>query len=240
MKYILTVIATGALAILAGCERGTSGGPGATEASSTPGIMSQAEDTFSLVVPSAKLTQGSAEAVTIGIRRGQNFGQDVSLKLGALPEGVRLDTASPQIKHGDTEIEISLQAAEDAALGDFTVSVTGEPATGAAAVGEMKIVVAKRDPDAAPSSANAEAQEQWKRDTLAMETELSRLDAEHDALQERVNNATGQTRADLSSQAEQVKIEHDKLKVAIADRKSESENTWERIKKKVTNGLDGN
>lgn len=240
MKSVITVIAVGSLAILAGCERGSSGGPGATGPSESPGMMSQAEDTFSLDVPSIKLTQGGTETVTIGIRRGQNFGQDVSLKFGEMPEGISLATANPRIMHGDSEIPISLQAADDAALGDFTVTVTAEPATGTAATGELSITIEEYVSDVSPGSASADALEEWNRDTLAMESELSRLEAERTALIKRMQEAEGQTRTDLAEQADQLKTDHEKLKVAIAERKAEGKRTWENILEDMRNESDGN
>jgi hypothetical protein len=126
-------------------NRGTSGGPGATDPPSSPSFTGQAEATFSLSVPSVDLNQGSTIPVTIGIHRGQNFGQDVSLMFGALPKGISFTPACPQIKHGDSDTEILLTALNDAALGDFTISVTGQPASGAEAVGEMKVSIEKHE-----------------------------------------------------------------------------------------------
>jgi len=119
MKSFFAAILFGALVILIGCNQGTSGGPGATTPSSKKPMAGQTEDTFSLVMPSAKLNQGETKTVSVGINRGKNFSQDVSLKLADLPKGVNSDPASPVIKHGDTEAKITLKAAGDAALGDF-------------------------------------------------------------------------------------------------------------------------
>ena len=55
-----------------------------------------------------------------------------------------IDSANPVIKHGDTEAKLTFKAADDAALGDFTVKVTGHPTKGADASNEIKITVAKK------------------------------------------------------------------------------------------------
>ena len=55
-----------------------------------------------------------------------------------------IDSVNPVIKHGDTEAKLTFKAAADAALGDFTVKVTGHPTKGAHASNDFKISVAKK------------------------------------------------------------------------------------------------
>ena len=59
---------------------------------------------------STTLHQGETKDVSIGIERGKNFDEDVTLKFADGPEGVTLDSASPVIKHGDTETKVTLKA----------------------------------------------------------------------------------------------------------------------------------
>src|ERR1700730_8345455 len=92
-----------ALVALTGCDgRGTPGGPGAnTNPTAKKPVYGQAEDTFTLSVPrSTTLKQGEAKAVSISIKRGKNFDEDITLKFDKLPTGVTLDPASPVIKGG--------------------------------------------------------------------------------------------------------------------------------------------
>lgn len=133
------------LATFCGCNKGTEGGPGATNASNKS-RLGQAEDTFSLAVPtfSTKLKQGESKVVDIDIKRGKNFDQDVTLKFDHLPQGVTIEPASPLIKHGDKEAKITIKAADDAAVGDFTVKVTGHPTQGADATNDLKLTVQKK------------------------------------------------------------------------------------------------
>jgi len=156
MKRTFVTLAALALVGLVGCNgAGTTGGPGADKAKQqqkdspvkrAEDSVGQAEDTFSLSVPtlSTSIKQGETKEVTIGIRRGKNFDQDVSLKLDALPKGVTAEPAAPAIKAGDSDAKVRLKAADDAALGDFTVKVIGHPTKGADATNEFKLTVAKK------------------------------------------------------------------------------------------------
>jgi hypothetical protein len=123
-----------ALAAFAGCDRGTSGGPGATAPDSSKHFydLGQANDTFRLSPPhtSTGIKKGETKTVSIAITRGKNFDEDVTLKFADLPKGVTLDPASSVLKHGDTEAKLTLKAADDAALGDFTIKITGHPTKG--------------------------------------------------------------------------------------------------------------
>jgi uncharacterized membrane protein len=111
-------------------------------------IIGEAENTFSLSVPfeSVVLAQGEEKAVRIGINRGENFREQVAIKMAELPMGVTLETADPVIKQGSTEVTLMLKAASDAALGDFTFTVTGHTASsGADFSKEIKLTVSKRE-----------------------------------------------------------------------------------------------
>jgi uncharacterized membrane protein len=93
---------------------------------------------------STKLKKGESKVVNIAIDRGKNFDQDVTLRFDNLPQGVTIDPRSPMIKHGDKEATITVRAADDAAIGDFTINVTEHPATGIDATSELKITVEKK------------------------------------------------------------------------------------------------
>jgi hypothetical protein len=129
-----------------GCNLGTRGGPGATNPNARKPLYGQSDDTFNLSVPSLStaLKQGETKATSIGIQRGTNFDEQVTLIFASMPRGVTLDPPSPVIKRGETEAKVALTAANDASLGDFTLNVTGHPTKGADASNELKITVAKR------------------------------------------------------------------------------------------------
>ena len=45
------------------------------------------------------------------------------------------------LKHGDSEVKLTITAAEDAALGDFNIKAVGQPTQGAATDVEFKVIV---------------------------------------------------------------------------------------------------
>jgi uncharacterized membrane protein len=110
-------------------------------------IAGVADRTFSLSVPfeSVALTQGEENAVLIGINRGENFREEVTIEVAGLPEGVTLETTDPSIKHGSTDATLTFKASSDAALGDFTATLTGRTASsGADFTKDFKMTVAKK------------------------------------------------------------------------------------------------
>jgi hypothetical protein len=103
------------------------------------------KDSFTLSVPllSTPLKQGETKTVPVGIKRDKNFDQEIALNFGDMPTGVTLEPDSLIIKHGDSEAQVTLIAADDASLGNFAIKVTGHPAKGADASNELKLTVVK-------------------------------------------------------------------------------------------------
>src|SRR5258708_36639640 len=133
MKKSFACLLIAASVAFAGCNNSTPGGPGATSnRGDNKPVVGRADDTFTLDPPNlaTKVKQGESKAVSIGIKRGKNFDQDVTLKFSDLPKGVTIDPASPVIKHGDTEAKLTVKAQDDAALGDFQRKATGHPTNG--------------------------------------------------------------------------------------------------------------
>jgi hypothetical protein len=108
-------------------------------------LIGNAKETFTLSVPtfSTSLKQGESKAVTIGVKRGTGFDEDVSMRFSDVPKGVSIEPANPTIGHQDKEVKVTLKAAPDAALGDYMIKVIGHPATGADATNELKITIKK-------------------------------------------------------------------------------------------------
>jgi uncharacterized membrane protein len=134
----------GFLASCLGCgPSGTPGGPGAN--GKTNNQLGTAEETFEIEVPltGATLKQGESKKVSLSLDRGKNFDEDVTLKFDNVPKGVSIDPATPKIAKGDKETTVTLKAAEDAAIGDFTVNVSGEPTKGKKATKTLKVTVEK-------------------------------------------------------------------------------------------------
>jgi uncharacterized membrane protein len=139
MKRLGTVMGCLSLALILaalGCEaKSPPGGPGATSRgadtshSSIP-MVGQPDNTFKLDVPAlaTSLKQGETKTITLSISRGKNFDQDVKLEFSDAPQGVKVTPTENSIKHGDKEVQVKLEAAKDAALGEHTITVTGLPA----------------------------------------------------------------------------------------------------------------
>jgi uncharacterized membrane protein len=159
MKKILIGSCMLTLVIAAGCNGTTTvdenaGLPGTSETAgdAITGLAEkleagEAEQTFSLSIPfeSVALVQGGKTAVRIGINRGENFGEKVAVKISGLPKGVDVETKDPIIAQGSTGVELTLTAASDAALGDFTATVTGQTdSSGADFSKEIKITVSQK------------------------------------------------------------------------------------------------
>ena len=144
MKSLFTGLAVMTLAALTGCSQGTPGGPGTTGKQPAYG---QADNTFNLSVPifSSSLQQGEQTEATVGIKRAKNFDEDVALKFAAVPKGVTVEPASPVIKRGDTDAKITFKAEDEAALGDYTVNLTGHPTKGTDAQIEFKLTITAKD-----------------------------------------------------------------------------------------------
>jgi hypothetical protein len=143
----LSIVLMSALLIAAtGCGRsGTQGGPGATDPTAKAPLIGQKDDTFNLTVSSVSLKQGDSTQGMIGIKRGTNFEQDVTLAFTDLPKGVTIDPAGPAILSKGTEAKFTFKVGDDAALGDFTVKVVGHPAKGGDATNQFNLTIAKKD-----------------------------------------------------------------------------------------------
>lgn len=237
IQRITAVVVLGMLTVLMGCNQGTSGGPGASSPP-TKDRMGQTEDTFSLTTPSAKLNQGETKTVPIEIKRGKNFSEDVSLKIDGLPTGVTLAPGTPVIKHGETDAKLAITAADNAALGDFTIHVTGNPTKGAAAKSEMSLSVAKLDAvDTANATADA-AQAKWDEYTIAMQNQWEEFKSKFAALEENAAKAEGQVKADLDLKLADAKVKMDAAAGKIEALKTAGADQWENVKEGVTNAFE--
>src|ERR1700682_5782780 len=98
MKKSFVCLLIAASAALPGCNNSsTPGGPGATNnKGDNRRSVGRAEDTFTLDPPNlaTKVKQGESKAVSIGIHRGKNFDQDVTLRFSDVPKGGTRDPAS--------------------------------------------------------------------------------------------------------------------------------------------------
>lgn len=121
-----THLASGLMAVLLGIAGCNQSPPAVVETRSVP-----VEETYELTVPRALTTvkQGTSKAAAIGIRRGKKFDQDVTLEFTGLPRGLTCAPPNLVIPRRQAEGRFTLTAENDAAVGDFTVKVTGHTAT---------------------------------------------------------------------------------------------------------------
>ncbi len=219
---------------LVGCNgKDTPGGPGATNPTGKQPLYGQADNTFNLSAPSTTLKQGETKTIAIGIKRGTNFQDDVTLQFADEPQGVTLDPPSPVIKHGDKETEVTLKAAADASLGDFKVKVTGHPTTGGDGSTEMKIAVTA-DKDMTAEGAKAKRDE-YARD---MHKQLDELDAKYEELKASAAKAEGPAKKNLEKKLEEAKVKRDAAAKKLDELKEAAPDRWEKVKDGVGNAFD--
>lgn len=134
-----------------GCTEGTRGGPGAAttpqpQTANRP-TYKDTDQTFTVSVPALRtdVKQGETKEIKIGINRGKEFDQDVTLQMTGMPHGVTIEPEKAVIKRSDKEVGIRMTAADDAALGDFTVKVMAHPTMGIDATNDLTISVSKKN-----------------------------------------------------------------------------------------------
>ena len=164
MKQVLLLAAAG-LIVTAGCNQGTTGGPGAvpprseeskvttttndgmtktTVTKETEATADADEHTFTVDVPNTEtdLKRGESKSINIGVDRGDKMeSQDITLKFTNLPAGVTVEPANPTVKAGMDEAPIIIAAKTDAMPGDFTVHVEASAGSGPPATNEFKISI---------------------------------------------------------------------------------------------------
>lgn len=121
LKSSVAIIAALTLLTLTGCRT--------TNVSSQGGVVTLNEE-FSITVPAEiALKQGAEVSLNVMLNRGAYFKRDVQLDIKA--EGITVTPSSILVKASDKpEVQLTLAASREAALGDYRVSVTGTPVTG--------------------------------------------------------------------------------------------------------------
>jgi uncharacterized membrane protein len=121
MKTAISIVMTLVLATVFGCSSSSEKG----------GSVVKGEG-FKIAVPTldTKLKQGEVQSVTVSLERGDYFKQDVKLQIEAA-KGISVEPTSVVIKASDTpDTQLRIAAAQNAALGEYRVSVKGIPKTG--------------------------------------------------------------------------------------------------------------
>ncbi len=119
MKTAMAMVMALALTVAFGCMSPKGGG------------MSN-DDGFKIQVPvfATDIKQGDRQTITVTLRRGESFKQDVRLQINA-SEGIRVTPTDVLVKASDTpEVQLQIAVPKDAALSEYRVYVKGTPETG--------------------------------------------------------------------------------------------------------------
>jgi len=121
MKVLITVLMALSLLTAYGCWNSQN---------SNQGGIAPVNEEFSMTVPgNTTIKQGETATVVITLNRGAYFKRDVQLKIKA--DGVLIMPTSVLVKASDLpDAKIQIVAAKDAAIGEYSVTVTGIPAVG--------------------------------------------------------------------------------------------------------------
>jgi uncharacterized membrane protein len=122
MKKIIMIVVMLALVTVCGCQSSSSRG----------GSVLRGEG-FKIAVPTydTEVKQGEVGIVTVSLERGDSFKQDVRLQVNTIKGGISVEPAKVLVKASDKpDVQLRITVPKDAALGEYSVSVTGTPETG--------------------------------------------------------------------------------------------------------------
>jgi uncharacterized membrane protein len=132
MKNAITIVLTLALMAVSGCQ-----------SSSERGGSVRKGEGFKITVPtlSMEIKQGQTQSVAISLERGDYFKQDVKLEIEAA-KGISVDPTSVIIKASDKpDMQLRIAVAQNAAIGEYHVSVRGIPKTGESTSTQLNVKV---------------------------------------------------------------------------------------------------
>lgn len=228
INRVLAASSLGFLSLISGCSQTPS-----APVKVTP-IVDKLDETFSLSAPAVRVMQGKSEAISVGIKRGKDFGQDVALKFDGLPSGISLEPNAPVLMNGREEIKISVKATESALPGEYTVHITGHPGKGADTTSDLKFSVVKMDEESMAEVAKAK----WEKYTLDMQKEWDAFSVKLNELSDRAAKAEGQAKVELDAKLAAAKVKMDEAGAKIEEMKSASADRWEKIKDASANAFD--
>ena len=220
LNRVLTASSLGVLALVAGCSQAP---PAPAKAKTVADAM---DKSFVLEASLVKVTQGKTENSVIGITRGKDFGQDVSLKFEDIPAGITLNPLVPTILHDQKDTTITVKAAEDAVAGDYTVRITGHPVKGDDSKGKLMLRIEKMEPNATAEAAKAN----WEQYKADLQKQWDALSVKMAELSERAAKAEGQAKVDLDARVAAAKVKMDAAGERLKEAQDASADRWEKIK----------
>jgi len=135
MRTAIAVVMTLALTVVCGC--------GWISQTSPQGGSLFKDDGFKIAVPAFDTTvkQGEVQTVTVSLQRGKTFKQDVALEVKAT-KGISVAPTDVSVKASDKpDVQLRIDAAKDAAIGEYRIYVKGTPKTGEATSVDFKVKV---------------------------------------------------------------------------------------------------
>ncbi len=135
MKAFVTALALSALATLPlACNKSPEGG--------TPGT----DNAFKLTggtIPNA-IKQGDSESVKVTVSREKNFHQSVKLEAKS-PDAINASIDRTLVKDGESpDVNVKIHPKEEAAPGDYKVTVHATPDSGSPTTLELTVKVVKK------------------------------------------------------------------------------------------------
>ena len=128
MNRQIATLAVAFILATTGCDKGNTNSGQGTKQTEEPTPDRLNANSFKLIAPSTTIAQGEKAQLTIGIERGESFSEDIALTFGSIPQGVTINPLQTVFKITNNEETVSIEATEDAALGNFTINVIGKPA----------------------------------------------------------------------------------------------------------------
>jgi uncharacterized membrane protein len=122
MKKIIMIVVALAWVTVCGCQSSSSRG----------GSVLRGEG-FKIAVPTydTEVKQGEIKIVAVSLERGESFKQDVRLQINTIKGGISVEPAKVLVKASDKpDVQLRITVPKDAALGEYSLSVTGTPETG--------------------------------------------------------------------------------------------------------------
>ena len=130
MKTAMVILMTLALTAVFGCMSPKGGGMSSDEG-------------FKIQVPmfSTDIKQGDRQTISVTLRRGDLFKQDVKLEMKAT-EGITVTPSTALVKASDKgDVQLQIAAPKTAPLGEYRVYLKGTPTTGQPTSIEIKVKV---------------------------------------------------------------------------------------------------
>lgn len=174
---------------------------------------------------------------SIGIKRGTNFAQDVTLKFTDVPAGVSIEPNGPVLLRTAETAEFTVIAAADAPLGDFKIKVSGHPRTGADASSEISLTVQKHEGEEATPIQGDTARVEWNAHIQEMRRDLDALQLKYEDLKLRAAAAQGDSKIALDKKVARAKVRLDEAEATLSEAKDAGPDRWDKIKEGFSSAM---